>query len=217
MSRRRRFSLPREHGFWTMLGAVQLAALLRVGPSLGSVLVLLGGSAAFAVAGGLASRAIRRRPALQLGSSAVLGASGLPLELLFGVAPRDAVTTAAAWVLLFLAGALLVRAAFARASRKGTSPARFEVAACGLGAVGALACALAGAPVQALVLAGGTVCFGFIARSRPTPKQVKSVGFALAAVATVAAVSFVFAPLVAPAATSVESCPEGTPSHALCS
>ena len=187
MTRRRKgFRFPREHGFWTMLGAVQLATLLRVGVSWATIGALSGMVVVFSIVGGATGRAIRRRPSLQIGSSALLGLSGLPIELTSGVPPTAALATAAAWIVVFTASALLVRAAFARGSRRGSHPGRYESGAVVLSTLGALGCAFAGFATEALALLISTICFSFIAGRRPTPKQVKGVGLALAGVAVLA-------------------------------
>lgn len=188
---RRSFTLPREHGFWTMLAAVQLAAVVRsgVGAALLASLVLVG---VLSVLGGLGSRAVRRRRSLQLASAAVLGVSGLPVELAFGVPWPSALATAACWVIMFGAGALLVHGAFARASRKRGPAIHYEAGACLLGALGAIGLALGGFALQASALGAATCCLAGLASHRPTPKQVKSLGLALAGMNAGVAVLLLF-------------------------
>src|SRR5690606_28123041 len=122
------------------------------------------------------SPAIRRRPSLQLASSAVLGLSGLPIELSFGRPLLDALATTLAWVVLFTSSALLVRAAFARARRRGTPPSRLEATALLATSAAAVGCALTGANPQAAALAVAALCFSIIAWGRSTPKQLKRLG-----------------------------------------
>ena len=73
--------LPREHGFWSMLGAVVLAAIVRSELSAATVLTALGVTALSGVLGGAFRRAVRRHETLQLGSAAVMGLAGVPIEL----------------------------------------------------------------------------------------------------------------------------------------
>lgn len=181
-----RAALPREHGFWTMLLAVQLATLLRVGPSWTSAAAVVGCIALLSVAGGMASRAVRRHTELQIASAAVLGVSGLPLELAVGWPPIDALITAFAWTIVFTASALLVRGVFARARRRGPPAWPFDLGAVGLTGTAALACVLLGALPQAVALAASAMLLLVLARTRPTPRQLRPVGLALAALSALA-------------------------------
>lgn len=189
-----KLELPREHGFWTMLSAVQLVSIVRVGATWQSLLVSLF-SICFCVLGAMRlGRSIRRESRLQLISSAALGCSGLAVEWVGGAPLESALHTASAWVLLFVACALLVRAAFARpASTKRPAdrrskrapgffqrPRALEACALSLCALGALVLDLVGARGEALVLGLSCVFLLALSYKKFSVKQLKPVGLLLA-------------------------------------
>jgi len=181
-------SVPREHGFWTMLTAVVFAALARSKPSFEQLLVAAAVVAAAILLGGVFARSIRRHGTLQLASAVTLALAGIPIELVGGNPPRSVALTALAWAVVFASSALGVRAAFARASRtrrsqaeflqRGSEAIAFAATLFFLG-VGAIAQATA-----ALVAAAGCVALGV---TKPGVKQMKAVGLLLAGVAAIAA------------------------------
>jgi hypothetical protein len=182
--------LPREHGFWTMLGAVVLAALVRSDLSATTLLTALAVTAVSGVLGGVLRRAVRRHEALQLGSAAVMGLAGVPIELLGKVDPTSVTLTTLAWSVVFSASALYVRSSFAQASRKRRPKAKallltaigLPLFAAGLfGATGNAAQAVA-----ALIAALGCAGLGL---ARPGVKRMGVVGLSLAGVALLAALA----------------------------
>jgi hypothetical protein len=186
--RRSSLVLPREHGFWVMLLAALATAVghharLPLAWLLALLLLFLGTAVA-----GLLGRYVRRAEAAQVGSAKALAFAGVPIELAAGAPTRVWLTRACVWAVIFVAGALLVRAAFARAARR-THRARVldfsSVMLCLLSttlfiAFGFRAEGFATA-LAALVSAG-------IVWLHPTVKQLKPVGLALAGLSVTTAV-----------------------------
>lgn len=178
---------PREHGFWVMASAVLTAAVIGASGQLRVWLVALGVLVIAALLGGLLRRVVRHSGTLQLASAGLLSLLGVPVDLVAGRDGRSVLVTALAWAAIFVPSALVVRSTFWRARRDESrawllalgSVAIATIASGGLAALGYLAQALACA-VAAVGLAG-------VALWRPTVKQLKSVGFSLAAIALVAA------------------------------
>jgi hypothetical protein len=174
--------LPREHGFWAMLLAVLGSALLRSprAASFAAAVVVLVASIAAAA---LIRRAIRRHALAQLAAALTLGTAGLPVDLVAGDELGTAFGRAALWSGVFCASALVVRAAFCRSAGHarraflltGLAVALCAVTAAGFGAAGAAALAMAAG-------LAATTCAAF-ALLRPSVKQLKPVGLALAALA----------------------------------
>lgn len=114
--------LPSEHGFWVMLSVVLIAGVGRAEelPLAAGVAIVLG--IATVLLGGTIHSAVRKTPWAQVASSAMLGALALPVEGIGRVAVPLAVHDSMAWMSVFAAFSLSVRAIFARA-RKGGSGA----------------------------------------------------------------------------------------------
>lgn len=194
---RRKLALPREHGFWTMLAAAQLVSLSKAGLSLSSLATLTGSVAFVTLGGALAGPRIRRDGNLQVLSSAMLGMSGLPVELASGVPLSSALTTGLTWTVVFIAGALTVRAAFARKkSRRNVAPSsaprRLEALAFVLCVLAAVGCAAWSANGEALALAFTAACVVAFGSMRFTPKQVKELGLLLAGMMLLVATTLIF-------------------------
>ena len=184
---------PREHGFWVMVSAVVLAAVLR-NPSFFSVLVGIATVLGAAWTGGFARARIRREGRLQLSSGAALAALGLPIELAGGARFGDATLNALAWTVVFSTFALNVWACAARSSRvRRAAVARLTLLAFLVPLAGAAGFAFAeqrGAAVAALFAAVSSVLFAIW---RPGAKQMKAVGLSLAGAATTVALVLVLA------------------------
>lgn len=170
---------PREHGFWVMLAAVLASALWRGRFELELLLVLVATGLLLALLGGQAGRYVRRRGWIQLFISAALGFTALPAELVSGVALGEGVLRGLGFGAIFATSACGVRAVFER-SRHGAPnyavaslllPTLATAAFFGLGRVEALGTTLA--LVTAVILA----------LLRPSIKQLRLVGIALALLA----------------------------------
>lgn len=183
--------LPREHGFWVMLGVVSAAAAARASLAPRSLAILFVGAALCILVAARAGRVVRRSAAAQLGSAALLPFIGFPVEVAGGVPIADAMTTAFAWVAVFLSGAMIVRGVFERAARRTARATAFDLGAFGLctAAAGALAVlgARGGATAAGIAAIGGAG----IALARPSPRQLKAVGLAFAGLSIAAAVAMV--------------------------
>jgi len=180
-------AVPREHGFWVMLGAVVLAAVAEH-PSLAALLAAMLVIAGAALLGSLVHRQVRQKPRLQLGSSLALAAAGAPIELGARVPWAEAALDATAWAAVFAAFTLSVWACTARSSRV----RRRQVGVLTAGAMlvpfaAAVGFALAerrGHAVAALLGAAASVAFAIW---RPGAKQMKPLGLTLAGVALLVA------------------------------
>ncbi len=183
--------LPREHGFWVMLTAATLTALVETsfsGAALLTALVVV--VAALALARPL-SRVVRRQTAAQLGFSLLLGLAGLPISLAGGLGLAGSVATACVWSAVFLAGGLNVRAVFERGRRRQRRALGFDGAAVLVCAAGAGVCFALGVEAHALALALGGLGSAGIALARPTPRRTRAVGLTLTAVVTVVGVALI--------------------------
>jgi hypothetical protein len=187
---KRRFAvverLPDEHGFWIMLGAAQASALLRTGGGSLSVVVAVSVVGAAILAASSNHRRIRKSSAAQLAASAALALSSVPVEIA-GALPLSTVASAGlSRSAVFVASALVVRATFAGAARGGQRRSLL------LSGVSLTIPALSAALLFALgwimeagtCVIAGAVCAVF-AWSRPTVKQLKPLGLALAGLTVV--------------------------------
>jgi hypothetical protein len=183
-------SLPREHGFWTMLAAVVLVAVARSGLSPAVLLVAAAVVAGAVALGAVSRRSIRRHESLQLASAVGLSLGDAPIELAGGAAPASVAVTVLAWAVVFLSSALCVRASFARASRKRSEQAPWlQGTAVILPCVAAILFVATGAgahAIAALIAAAGCTA---LAVKKPDVKQMKAVGLFLAGVTALAAVA----------------------------
>lgn len=176
-------SLPNEHGFWVMLGASILSSELRAGFATAA---LVTGAAAFFVVVLVATvfhRKIRGRESAQLAATAGLAFAGTPIEWIAGLPLGSVLAGTAARLAIFLSSALLVRAAFARSARNpAMSCASLQQVAVVLVAAAGLLLALAGWYAEARACAAAGALLLALACSRPTVKQLKPLGLALAGV-----------------------------------
>ncbi len=178
--------LPREHGFWVMLTAVVVTALARTEITLWVALSGLATVMATLIGAGLLRYEVRKNRRAQLVSAAAFGLVGAPIEVAGGVPVSLALWIAGAWAAIFVSGALLVRGAFARSRRKGGARAH-ELGALGLAAMASALFASVGLFAQALATG---VAFGLmllLVSRKPTVKQLRPVGLALAGIDALAA------------------------------
>jgi hypothetical protein len=182
-ARSRPTEVPREHGFWVMLGAVVGSALARnpnAAAGLAAVVVVAGA----VLAGGAVRRQIRRRASLQLFASLALAAASAPIELAGGAPPFQALCNASAWAAVFSAFTLIVRACLARSSRVRRSEVGIlTTLAVFFPLAAALAFVLGELRVQAAAALLGAAVASVIAYFRPDAKSMKPIGLSLAAAA----------------------------------
>jgi hypothetical protein len=114
-------ALPREHGFWVMLGAAVLTAVARNWRSPAALIAAAVVVVGAAVVSGAFGATIRKREEQQVASAAALSFSGIPIDLAGGTPLVTAVATALAWAAVFTASAISARASFARAAHGGRS------------------------------------------------------------------------------------------------
>lgn len=180
--------IPREHGFWVMLGTA-LSCAIGTAPERGfATLAAIGVAAAAIGLGAWWSRSVRRSSNFQLASSVLLAASGLPVSLVGGAPLESAIVTALAFAVIFFSGALLVRGAFARARGRGRAVVLHQAVAAVLSSAATVAFALSGFTAAAISSALVVLLVTVVALVRPTTKHLKPVGLALAAVSTAALV-----------------------------
>lgn len=180
--------LPREHGFWVMLGAALASALLRTKAERMSLLsaTLL---ALIAICGAaLCHRWIRQSSAAQLIAAALLALSSVPVELAAGL-PRASIAAAAlARSVVFVTSALIVRAAFARSARGGARRSlRLRLLSLSIAVLAAALLFSAGWLAEGsacLLAAAACAVFVWIA---PTAKELKPLGLSLAGLALISA------------------------------
>lgn len=180
---------PREHGFWVILSVVVLSALSRTAGCRAAWLVAVPVAVVAIAFASVFGRHIRRSAGLQLVATGMLSLAGIPVELAGGLSEANAASDACAWLAVFTAFALGVRACFARASRR----QRKEATALALASIvvplatsGFFAETSSQARALALLVTGAATAG--VALFRPTSKHLKSVGIALSTVAVVAAV-----------------------------
>jgi len=178
--RRLRNALPTEHGFWVMLGGAVASALLRARPGIAtvatgvitSVLVIAGASSLH--------RRIRRSGFAQLAATLLLSFAAVPIELAGGIAMSNVASATIARAIVFVTSALVVRAAFARASRHGGNRTWvLHLLSVVIAASGALSFYTASRGREAVACAmAAAVCVVFTYQ-QPTVKELKLLGIAL--------------------------------------
>ena len=137
--------------------------------------------------GGRFHKEVRKRPWAQVATSALLGALILPIEGIGQVPIRLAIYDSVAWMTVFAAFSLTVRAVFARA-RKGGSGARITTVTLVLPAICGFALYL---PVEhrntSILLVGfaGSLLFAIW---RPKPRHLKRSGAMMTALLALAVV-----------------------------
>jgi hypothetical protein len=183
-------ALPNEHGFWVMLSAAVLSAELRA--EFGSVALVMGAVVlgAAITSASLFHRRIRSHEGAQLAATAGLGIAGAPIEWAAGLPPSSVLSGSLARLAIFLASSFLVRAAFARSSRKaGISSTVWQQAALLVLAAALAVLALAGRLVEARACAMAVAVCAVLIWWGPTAKQLKPLGLSLAGLALGSAVA----------------------------
>jgi hypothetical protein len=177
-------SLPNEHGFWVMLLAAIVSAQLRTDFARSALLVSVVIAVAAVAFATLLHRKIRGRESAQLAATACLGLAGAPIEWAAGLPVSDVLAGTIARVAIFLFSSFTVRAAFARSARRpGVSSTVWQAASLLLLATAFAVLALADRLAEARACAMAGVGGGLLAFWRPTAKQLKPLGLALAGVA----------------------------------
>ena len=172
--------LPREHGFWVMLGAALASALLRARGNRLSVLVAALVVVAAITAGALSHRRIRKSSVAQVVAAALLALSSVPVELAAALPLPNISAAAFARGVVFVSSALVVRAAFARSASNGSRRsfllclASFAIAIL----AGGLLFILRRRMEAGTCAMAASACAVFIC-SRPTAKQLKPLGLTL--------------------------------------
>jgi hypothetical protein len=181
--------LPREHGFWVMLGAVVLSAFLRSGATLLLAAAALTVTVVAILGAVRMDRLVRRDGAAQVLSAGALGALSFPLDVVAGRTLTAAAATGLAWVAIFAASALVVRSLFARAGRRASRSAPWLAAVSVLApGAAALGFALAGSRAESAASLLTAAGLGVLVLLRPTVKQLKPVGIGLAVLHAASAV-----------------------------
>lgn len=187
-AKRRPPLLPREHGFWVMLAAVVVCALMQ---SAALTWELLATAAAVtlgtALAGGTIRRRIRKSNTAQLASATLLAGAGVPIAFVGRVPVAGLAVTALAWAVIFVANALVVHASIARAKRRDRRARGLAALAVSTTAVASVGFALSARNNAAMATALTGFGLAAIALVAPTARQLKPVGIALAGLATLAA------------------------------
>ena len=182
--------LPSEHGFWVMLGAALASAIVRAhGHRLGLIVAIFVAAAAI-FGGGLSHRRIRKSHVGQLSAAGLLALTSVPVEFVAGLPLPSIASATLSRAVVFVASALVVRAAFARSARNGGRRSlRLSGASLVIPALAATLLFALGWSVEAgtCVIAGAT-CAVF-AWSRPSVKQLKPLGLALGCLSLVTAIT----------------------------
>jgi hypothetical protein len=175
-----RAALPREHGFWVMLAGAQVSALLRARAHAPSLIAAAATVTVLIAAASALHRRIRGSGAAQLAATLVLSLSAVPVELAGGVPGPNIASSALARAVVFLASALVVRAAFARSMRGGRRRTFFfHLLSVAIAALAAVAFFAIGRGREAFACAlAAIVCIAF-AYQRPTVKELKLLGLSL--------------------------------------
>jgi hypothetical protein len=172
-----------------MLGAALLTGVVQAQLRASALIVGVMTLAATAFVGGALHRRIRSNATAQLASAAALALSGAPAAVAGGVSVPHAAVTTLAWFVVFVSSALIVRGSFVRASSKSSLDSTWvDTSAIGLAAIANFAFSLAGARGPALAAGLTAIGCAAVAAYRPSVKQLKPVGLALAGLALVAAV-----------------------------
>lgn len=172
--------MPSEHGFWVMLGGALASALLRAHAGAVTLLVTTMTALLAVAAASAFHRRIRRSSLAQLAATLMLSLSAVPVELAGGISIASVAQATIARAIVFVSGALVVRAAFARNTRAGTTRNWFlHLLAVAIAVAGALAFYVGGRAREAIACAmAGAVCAVF-AYQRPNVKQLKMLGLVL--------------------------------------
>lgn len=173
-------ALPTEHGFWVMLAGAVTSALLRAGTSVASVTVAASTSVLVIAGASSLHRRIRRSGLAQLVATLLLSFAAVPIELAGGVAMSNVASAAIARAIVFVTSALVVRAAFARASRHGGNRTwALHLLSVAIAAFGAVAFYAASRGREAVACAMAAAVCALFAYRQPTVKELKFLGIAL--------------------------------------
>jgi hypothetical protein len=169
--------LPREHGFWVMLGGTLVDGMLRT--SMNAATLLVAAVVALGAVGGAAAahRRVRSRGSLQVAAALVLAVAGAPIEAAAGAPFTTLLVSAGVKSVVFISSVLVVRAALATSGKNGSSrSARLYLMASVLALAGAGALTAAHRAPEAIVcvLAIGSILLS--AHRRPTAKDLKPLG-----------------------------------------
>ena len=182
--------LPSEHGFWVMLGAALASAIVRThGYRLGLVVAVFVVIAAVCAAG-LSHRQIRKSSAGQLIAAGALALTSVPVEFAAGLSLASIASATLSRVVVFLASALVVRAAFARSARGGGHRGLLlSGASLAIPALSATLLFALGRFVEAATCVIAGVTCAVFAWSGPSVKQLKPLGLALGGLSLVTAIT----------------------------
>jgi len=185
--------LPREHGFWVMLGGTLAGSLLRTRTTAATLLVAAL-VALVSVCGAAAThRRIRSQSSLQLAAALVLAFAGAPLEAAAGAPLATLLVSAGVKSVVFISSVLIVRAALASSGKSGASrSAGLYFTALVLAVAGIAAFIAAKRPPEAGVCLLAAAAILVSAQRRPTAKDLKPLGLSMTALTLLAA----FAPLI---------------------
>lgn len=191
-ARSRRLSLPRwlprEHGFWVMLGAALASALLRTKGERASLLVAALMASAAICGAMLSHRWIRKHGAAQLIAAAMLALSSVPVELAAKLPTASVAVATLARGVVFVSSALIVRAAFAHSVRDGARRSlALRLSAVSIAIFAAVLLLNAGWAAEAGACLSAALTCGIFVWKAPTAKQLKPVGLSLAALAVISA------------------------------
>jgi len=190
--RRLRDALPTEHGFWVMLAGAVVSALLRAGASAVSLTVAVL-TTLFVIAGACSlHRRIRRSGLEQLAATTLLSLAAVPIELAGGVQSNHVASAALARAIVFVTSALVVRAAFARASRHGSRRTwLLHALSIAIATIGAIAFYFGNRGKEAVACAMAAGVCAVFAYHRPTVKELKLLGLALSGLVLASATALV--------------------------
>ncbi|MCP4443982.1 MAG: hypothetical protein GY811_01370 [Myxococcales bacterium] len=177
--------VPREHGFWVMLVIALVASVGRSEELLHASGVAAALAALTIVLGGRFHKKVRKTPWAQVVASALLGTLVLPIEGIGRVPIRLATVDSLAWIAVFSAFSLSVRAIFARA-RKGGSGVKATLLALTLPPTSGSALFLLDGHRNSAIAAvglGGCVLFAIW---RPKPRHLKQSGVMMTALLALA-------------------------------
>lgn len=178
--------VPKEHGFWVMLGITVLSGIATA-PSLNSVLAAVALVVVMVLAAMFIGRGIRKNSLLQAMAAVAMGGAVVGLGLAGGGTVGEVLFVACPLTFVFVVTTVSVQGLLLRARRKRHAARGLAWGAVVLGIVGAGTCQWAfgwrGAVAVAL---SALVAIGFVA-SPPSPKKLKRVGLTIAGVQLLAA------------------------------
>lgn len=163
-----------------MLGGTLTSALFRSGTAAGSLAAAALTAALVVATASVWHRRIRSKPVAQLAATSLLSLAAVPVELAGGVPGPSVASAAMARTVVFFSGALVVRAAFARSSRRGADRTQLlhflSVAIASTAALGFYVSGLTKESLACSMAAGLCACLAY---RRPTVKDLKPLGLML--------------------------------------